>query len=69
MNIEWTGSQGDYTANVDGYTLRAEMIDLGVWLWRCYAPDGRVWSNRYADSGKKAKEYAVKAMNEHKGKQ
>jgi hypothetical protein len=70
--INWTGTRSDYTAKVDGYTLRAEMLDRGMWWWCCYMPDGTqrdvYTAGRYAKNGNAAKQSAIEAMNEHRNK-
>jgi hypothetical protein len=71
-NIQWTGDHDDFTARVDGYTLRAEKVGPGCWWWMCYCHDGGnkelMSSFEYADSEEQAKAKAVGAMNGHRGR-
>jgi len=67
-NINWTGDRGDYTAQVESYTLRAECLVAGMWWWCCYFPDGAkrdVYTDKWAETEEQAKAEAVRAMNEH----
>jgi hypothetical protein len=68
-SIKWTGKRTDYTAQVGGYTLRAEMIDIGCWWWACYLPNRGIGGNGHERSGLDARFQAIKAMNEHKQNQ
>jgi hypothetical protein len=70
-DITWTGDHEDFTARVDGWTLRAERIGQECWFWSCaigsdaldrYNVGGRVWSEE------QAKVKAVGAMNEHRSR-
>jgi hypothetical protein len=67
--IIWTGKRSDYTAQVDGYTLRVEVMDNGCWWWACYLPSGEIGWNGHESNGKSARYSAIKAMNEHKNRQ
>jgi hypothetical protein len=73
-DIIWTGKlRKDYTAQVGGYTLRAEIIDKGCWWWACYLNgqtiDHACIGQKYAKNGNAARHSAINAMNEHKSKQ
>jgi hypothetical protein len=68
-SIKWTGVPCEYTAHVDGYALRAEMIDIGCWWWACYLPNRGIAGNGHERSGLDARFQAIKAMNEHKQNQ
>jgi hypothetical protein len=72
-NIQWTGDHDDFTARVDGYTLRAEKVGPGRWWWCCRNEAVHHWEDSYTDgvwpeSADEAKAKAVGAMNGHKGK-
>jgi hypothetical protein len=67
--IDWTGRRSDYTANVDGYTLRVEMMGRGCWQWTCYLPNGGVGRCSHECSESEAKQAAIEAMNENKSRQ
>ena len=70
-NIKWTGKRGDYTAHVDGYTLRLQKLE-GIWWWWCGNPDGTQKGEYVHDKSLNdfdVKNLAIEAMNEHRNKQ
>ena len=72
-DVKWTGSRDDKTARIDGYVLRAEMMDKGLWWWSISYLTEDVASVYIADepwptTGKGAMQAAECAMKEHSDK-
>jgi hypothetical protein len=67
-DIIWTGNRNDYTAQVDGYTLRAIRIENNHWYW-AFKSGKHILVCGYVEREEHAKSEAIEAMNEHKQNQ
>ena len=69
MSIQWQGNRSDVTAKEGSYTLRAEMMDKGLWWWCVYHGEKQVASvydtDKWPTTRIAAQRAAEKAMNEH----
>jgi hypothetical protein len=72
--IIWEGQHDDYTARVDGYTLRAEKVGPHRWRYACRHDKSGWQQDSYSDDShwgtvaEGAMRLAAEAMNSHKEK-
>jgi len=69
QEIIWTGNlRDDCTAYYGNLTLRAEIMDRGLWWWAVFSGDAEIDASIDNITGKKAREKAEESAKKFKTK-